>query len=159
MEALVALGLACNVIQIISFGRETISICRAFYSDASPDAGVVQNASRLAELSRRLRDLYDTAQTRKPLTKAQQELKDIATTLLDVSEQLGKMINKVTPKRKSKSSAISSAIKYQLQRRKIKELGKEIDQCQNSFQSYVLVHLWYCTMIILLSNRSAYKLC
>jgi hypothetical protein len=54
MEALVALGLACNILQLISFGRETISLVTRISKDGSTDINLAKDAQRIEQLSNEL---------------------------------------------------------------------------------------------------------
>src|SRR6185369_14257336 len=47
LEPIAALGLACNVMQLISFGRETVSTCQAIFRTGSPNPGLDRFAKDL----------------------------------------------------------------------------------------------------------------
>lgn len=54
MEALVALGLACNILQVISFSMETILLATKISKDGSVDINLAKDALQLEELSKEL---------------------------------------------------------------------------------------------------------
>lgn len=49
LEPLAIFGLACNVIQAITFGRETISICKKIYENGSSDGSLAETATQMRE--------------------------------------------------------------------------------------------------------------
>jgi hypothetical protein len=56
MEGLVALSLACNVFQVISFAHEIYDVSKRIIEDGSPDPTALDISSRLADLSQNLED-------------------------------------------------------------------------------------------------------
>ncbi|CAK7219018.1 hypothetical protein SCUCBS95973_003679, partial [Sporothrix curviconia] len=63
MEALAVFGIACNVIQVISFTRETILLCKTIYTSGVPidkdgyTSKVVSDYTRIChDLQRKIND-------------------------------------------------------------------------------------------------------
>lgn len=76
MEPLVALSLACNVMQVILFGTETVRLCKRIYRTGSPDASLEEYGANLAQLSSSLG--AQLQRKPKPLQHWEQELLDIS---------------------------------------------------------------------------------
>ncbi|KAI7788130.1 hypothetical protein LA080_012194 [Diaporthe eres] len=54
LEALAALGLACNIFQVISFGRETLGLVKSVYHDGTlDDSGQDHRNTRLADVTKK----------------------------------------------------------------------------------------------------------
>ncbi|KAI0506837.1 hypothetical protein F5B22DRAFT_659909 [Xylaria bambusicola] len=58
MSGLETLGIVGNIFQVISFARETITLCTAVYDGCSPDDSLGENAASLATLSAQLQQYY-----------------------------------------------------------------------------------------------------
>ncbi|KAK1622112.1 hypothetical protein BDP81DRAFT_442235 [Colletotrichum phormii] len=74
MSGLEALGLACNIFQVISFGRETSSLVKRVYRDSSVDDALEANAKDLAQLA----SFVQALETPKNPTKQEHQLLEIA---------------------------------------------------------------------------------
>ena len=60
LEPTAALGLACNILQAIGVGRETVRIARQVYQDGALDPALADKAAALDDLSGRIRDATTT---------------------------------------------------------------------------------------------------
>ncbi|KAL6353844.1 hypothetical protein LRP88_12838 [Fusarium phalaenopsidis] len=56
MEPLAALGLACNIMQLLSFGGEAISLCRKVYKTGEIDPSLKDYSSQTAKICENLND-------------------------------------------------------------------------------------------------------
>ncbi|KAH6853221.1 hypothetical protein B0I37DRAFT_2202 [Chaetomium sp. MPI-CAGE-AT-0009] len=54
LEPLVALSLACNILQVVGVARETIHVVRQVYQNGELDIAVIEHATRLDDLSKRI---------------------------------------------------------------------------------------------------------
>jgi len=144
MDPLTAFGLACNVIQVISFGHEALSLCKRVCRDGSPEPDLAYNSTHLKALSTKLVESLDGARTSTKLSEEQHGLQDIASKLRDVTTQLNKLIEEVTvggtpSRRKSAAKTMKYLLSY---KRKIQSLEKTMASFQNTLNSEILVHLW-----------------
>ncbi|KAI1762410.1 hypothetical protein GGR53DRAFT_521656 [Hypoxylon sp. FL1150] len=76
MSGLEALGIACNVVQLLSFAHETISFCKAILAGQAPNDYNEETVASLATLSALLQT---RCQNVKPQTSQERELERIAT--------------------------------------------------------------------------------
>ena len=77
LEPIAALGLACNILQVIGVGRETVRIAKQVYQDGALDAALTEHANALDALSNQIHSTTTAVPTTKP--KAQdQRLIDLA---------------------------------------------------------------------------------
>lgn len=55
LESLAALGLACNILQLVDVGRQTISFIKLVYSNGSIDDKLEDNAALLVDISAQIK--------------------------------------------------------------------------------------------------------
>ncbi len=84
LEALGIFGVVCNVLQVISSARETVSLCKAIYQGQAPDAHLKDNATHLSELSEKLKTHYAPQRTsdEKDLARIAEECRTAAQKLV-----------------------------------------------------------------------------
>lgn len=54
MDPLSAFGIACNLMQVISFGLETVSLCEEIYKTGHPDLSLAESGRHLEKIGRSL---------------------------------------------------------------------------------------------------------
>jgi len=128
LEALAALGLACNVMQIIDFTHETISLCKKVYNGLSPDPNLATSVSQLdaflKELDARLKNTPDILD---PSQKALVAVaKSTATVVNDIRVEADKIFGNVNASKGNVIAAVAKTTKYVLSRRKIERLEKKV---------------------------------
>ena len=99
MEALVALSLACNVVQLVDFGLKTISSFREIYKDGATieQQDFKATAQELATLSDDLRKSIQSVPTLTPLARDDEELRQIAVKCRDQAAKLQFELKKLSP--------------------------------------------------------------
>lgn len=146
MEALGAFGLACNIIQVISFTRETISICRTIYTSgaADDDYGYVEKAVRQYD------SLCDELQ--KKITAAgtgtcveDKDLLDLAKGCLKAANKLkaktGKLVSPSAKGSALRSTYAGVAAKWNGDR--LQKLEDAMNKHQSLLESRLLMKSWY----------------
>ena len=78
MDPLSALSLACNVMQVISFCHETISLCKRLHREGSSYPDLDDFAAHLSSLSSTLHDSIDTKKSNGRLDEQEKELQLVA---------------------------------------------------------------------------------
>lgn len=148
MDPLTAFGLTCNVIQVLSFGHEALSLCRRVCRDGSPEPNLSHNSAHLQRLSKKLLESINAVQASNQLSREQEDLRSIASKLVDVTTQLSKLLDELTiDGAHRRRSAIANTIKYLLlYKRKIQPLEKAMVSFQNTLDSGTLAHLWYASL-------------
>ena len=99
MEALVALSLACNVVQLVDFGLKTISSFQEIYKDGATieQQDFKATAQELATLSDDLRKSIQSVPTLIPLARDDEELRQIAVKCRDQAAKLQFELKKLSP--------------------------------------------------------------
>lgn len=57
LEGLAALGLACNIFQVISFGRETLGLVKSVYRDGTMDNSLVDKITAIQGVASHIIDI------------------------------------------------------------------------------------------------------
>jgi hypothetical protein len=142
LEPLAVFGLACNVMQVLSFSHETISLCKSIFRTGSLSPNLANNVSHLSEVCESLNDSLNSKP--KPLSKDQQKLLEIAQDSLAVASQLKAEVNKIdnTISKGKLSSAITGGLKATWRKGKIEKLEKSISSYQRTLESSLLAHIW-----------------
>jgi hypothetical protein len=145
MDPLTVLGLACNVIEVVNFGREILSLCMRVHRDGSPEPDLAHKAAYLQSLFTKLVGSFRAAQTPNQLSKDQYGLQNIASMLLKTTNQLNQLIEDIRGGgASSRRAAVVYTVKYLLRyRTKIQSLEKTMVGYQNMLDSGILAHLWY----------------
>jgi hypothetical protein len=155
MDPLTALGLTCNVIQVISFGREVLSLCMRVYRDGSLEPDLASNSAYLQSLSTKLVESFRAAQTPNQLSKEQYDLQDITSKLMRTTTQLNELVEDIrVDGASSRRAAVRYMVKYFLRyKKKIQFLEKTMVGYQNTLNSGILAHLWYVTFPLLRESK------
>jgi hypothetical protein len=142
MEALAVLSVACNIMQVIQFGHETVSICRSMYNDKSPAADVAYNGDTLRNVSKDLQASIASIPS-KSLQTDEKELQCIATKVVALADDLQKELQKCQVSSGSPKMAVfGKALKYNWSRKKrVDELEKGLGMLQSTMQSRILLNL------------------
>ncbi|TLD30611.1 hypothetical protein PspLS_01869 [Pyricularia sp. CBS 133598] len=103
LEPIAALGLACNILQVIAIGRETVQVALQVYRAGELDPALAKNAGVLEKLSREILTSRSAASIRtafkrlwkKPrLEKLDQKLRAAETFLQTGNVQLDDLVKK-----------------------------------------------------------------
>lgn len=141
MEALAALALACNLIELVSFSGEVIQVARDVYQSGKIDADLSERASRLAILSHNVAQSLDSCPN--PNTQAESDLLKTARECHEVSIELEAMLGDLSSPKKSKLGALGAALKTRISHRgRIKKLQTRMVNCQNQMDSGLLLRIW-----------------
>ncbi|KAK1777057.1 hypothetical protein QBC45DRAFT_331542 [Copromyces sp. CBS 386.78] len=141
LEGLAAFGLACNVMQAISFSIEMISVCRTVFHNGSPDPSMASLLTHSTDITTSLERSISSASSIGP---DERKLLDIARECLDVIAKLKIEVGKC-----SSSSAkgkylpsIGLALQAKWKESKVAKLESQMQKHQRVLDSGLLVHIW-----------------
>jgi len=143
MEALVALGLACNVMQILSYASETCSLWKRLLETGDAHPTLRENAAAIATLSASLRDSLTNLPH--PISEAENQLLSLANSCLAASDSLTCELNrtiKIAAKGKL-GAAIKSAVRLRLGKSRLERLAKDVRVYRETLESGLLLRIWY----------------
>jgi len=150
MEAVAALSLACNVIQMVDYAGKIVLVIRETYnSGASKDnIGLEKRAKCLGDLSKNLSTSLNRAQTQSHTTPTESKLQVQAAESLKIAEELQSELNQL----KSKGGRREGLRKgWRAIRKKgdISKLEKRLHDQESLLDSGLLVHLKYVYLCFL----------
>ena len=141
MDAIAAFGLACNVVQVVNFGMDVVSICRELYR-----GGSLSKYDHLEDMTNHLiglRDALDspTAQGKQNLRKCQDPaLLDLAgkcsTTATELFAELQKLKINGSPK---KRQVISRSARSLWKQSSINKIQTRLDEYKKILDSRILI--------------------
>ncbi|KAK1724250.1 uncharacterized protein BDZ83DRAFT_623479 [Colletotrichum acutatum] len=139
MSGLEALGLACNIFQVISFGRETASLVKRVYRDGTVDDALEANAKDLAQLAKHVQ----TLEVPKSPTKQEHQLLEIAKKCQAVARDLTEEIAFIVGHKKKGSLAatIKVAAKANWRKRRLDTMERKLNDAERLMQSGLLARI------------------
>jgi rubrerythrin len=144
MEAIAALGLACNVMQLISFGRETIQVARHAHTAGTVEEDLADKAAHLSTLGLMVEDSLQSAM--KPQTKAQRDLQEAGRKCRQAAAELGDEIAKLCPEPGEKTSAfraVKTSVKVMGRKSRLKKLEEMMLHWGKVIDSGLLLQIWW----------------
>ncbi|KAK1708297.1 hypothetical protein BDP67DRAFT_599630 [Colletotrichum lupini] len=155
LEGIAGLSLACNVMQLISFGHEAISICRRIHESGSPEPGLSEHAENLKaicdglEKSLGKRSASVTAVTpaaaAAAATKAptmDERLLSLAAKCIKDARDLEAVIGSLSPSQPGKLRALGAVLKILWQKGKLERLKGSLDDAQRRMNTSILERLF-----------------
>lgn len=140
LEAVAILGLACNVMQVISFSHEAISNWRRIY-DGSNDDGMASTASSLNDSSSSLQNFLVRLQ---PATADEISLIELARKCSEASERVRAVVEKykVTGKKGKRFRSVLLTAKKTWNKGKLDKVESDLNGCKDALETRILVRLW-----------------
>lgn len=141
MSGLEALGVACNVMQLISAALKTASACRAIYNgDPTATSMLEEDVVSVREAAVLLSNQCQNANLQGPEEK---ELNDIARKCQDAAQKLLAEVQSINQLKKkgNLSIALYAAVKSHLRKSKMEDLEKQLQSYRKSMETHVIVRL------------------
>lgn len=137
VEPLAALGLVCNILQLIEVGSQTYGLIKAVYQRGSIDGSIKEKALILRNISE------DIKPVNRPAKKHEQQLVETAETCARAARQLQEeVIHLVGNAKKGRLfSALKVAFKTLWRRSRLERLKNELDEAENLMKTGLLVQI------------------
>ncbi|KAK2591382.1 hypothetical protein QQS21_010926 [Conoideocrella luteorostrata] len=146
LEPIAALGLACNIFQIISFGREIITVAKQVYQNGSGygDSSLKNRADCMHDIASAIEKEYtpSSAGTFQP-AKARR-LRQISQKCCAAARSLQEEVDFIIKNARTGSlrSAVKVAAKANWRKRRLERLEKELNDCEGLMQFGLLDYIW-----------------
>ncbi|KAF7561149.1 hypothetical protein G7046_g2983 [Stylonectria norvegica] len=139
MSGLEALGLACNIFQVISFAHETISICKRVYQDGSPCPDLTINATHLDSMAAQVQALGPTGK----LAKDEQQLLDVAKACQRIAADLNDEITIIVGQsnKGNVAATLKTAVKMKWRRRRLEAMEKKLADAQRLMETSLNIRI------------------
>ena len=141
LEPLLALGLACNVMQVIDFASKTTSTCKSIFQSGSPDPALTSTVAQLTSVFQGLENSLSSAP--QPRSRDEHALFEVARGCLTVTADLKAEVAKISNSASKGAylGAIGGSLKSILRRRKIETLEKSLAAHQKILETHLLVRI------------------
>lgn len=140
MEPLVALGLACNVLQLVEVGQQTIDLIKVVYRGGSPDQTLDQNAAILWSISHEVK----TSERPTKCAKHEQQLlvaaEKCSTAARDLREEIQFLVGNA--KQGSLASTLKVVARTNWRRRRLERLKESLEGAEKLMQTGLLTRIW-----------------
>lgn len=145
MDPLWAVSIACDLMQVISLTGETIATCKEIHRGGSADPSLEGNTKALSKLTASLRSLLESSDIQAPPSEAEQELRNLASRLLNKTNELWATLNQ-TGAAKSQGrieKSIKAPFRHLYQSHHLRRLEKEIQGYQTTLESGLITTIWF----------------
>jgi hypothetical protein len=143
-ESLAIFGIACNVMQVISFAHETISLFKQINEDGRSDPGLHKAASQMESATKSLTDSINPGG--RATTAQEKELLKVAEECAGVAKKLTEETNKLkigTAAGLKKVAKIPSVLGERWWKKgQIERLEKDLGRAQKTMETHILIRIW-----------------
>lgn len=142
LEPLAAVGLACNIFQLIEVGRDTIKLAKAIYQSSTPsiDKALQENAVILSNISREVKAV--TPSTRP--SKLEQQLlltaDKCSSAARDLQEEVRFLLGNA--KQNQLASALKVVAKTTWRKRRLDRLKEGLEGAEKMMKTTLLAQIW-----------------
>lgn len=142
MEPLAALGLACNIMQLLSFGGEAISLCRKVYKTGEIDPSLKDYSGQTAKICENLNDTLTQRQLN--LEPDALALQQRATMCKAAADRLNRELELLTPTIGASGwrRGFTAPIKAIRHKHHLSELEKDLDNLKSGLDTQLLVKIF-----------------
>jgi len=136
LEPLAALGLVCNILQLVEAAGKTVSTCKSIFHTGAPDPALSQSTAHLTTSFDQLKQSLTAAPGPKDQDEAAllEAAKNCSTAALSLKTEIAKVSDEAS---KGKySSAISGALKVLVRKGKIEKLEKSLAAHQKALETH-----------------------
>ncbi|WAO84597.1 NACHT domain-containing protein [Fusarium falciforme] len=139
LEPLAALGLACSVMQTLTFAGQTLSLCKKIYNDGQPDPALNDYGLELTKISETLKNNLNTGSG--VLSSDDLALRDTAEKCLEVATNLAQEMQNLSPQNGQKGVRISIRLGFKTVFRKsrLEQLEISLRNIQSTMNTQLLV--------------------
>lgn len=137
LEPLAALGLACNVLQLIEAAGESASLCKRIYDTGQPDPQLSDFAKNLSYASASLQGCLNAA--KHPFTSEDQKLLDLAKTCQEAAKDLAQELAHLTISPGQRWASLSTTLKISGSRYKLSRLEKKLRDSEYLMETQLLL--------------------
>lgn len=144
MEAFAALGIACNILQLISCGLHVASVSKQIYEKGSTDRNdeVSEHAKQMTLITASLNSRLIALSNQGNLSREQQELQKLAVSCQDVSAKLQHEIDRLGGNgQRRRWRAITASLKTIMHQNTIDGLEKKLREHRSLLQTQLLADL------------------
>lgn len=142
LEPLAALGLACNIFQLIEVGRDTIKLAKDIYRSSTPsiDKVLEENAIVLDNISREVKSSQRPTRPSKLEEQLLVTADRCSSAARDLEEEVGFLLGNA--KSNQLASTLKAVAKTTWRMRRLDRLKKVLERAENLMQTTLLAQIW-----------------
>ncbi|KAJ3545041.1 hypothetical protein NM208_g2714 [Fusarium decemcellulare] len=141
LEPLAALGLACNIMQLLTFGREAISLCRKIDHEGSSDPSLKTYSEKAGNVSEDLKKHLSL--TGSNLAPEDAELAETAKNCKDAADELSNLLQSLSMNGKSsRREKLITTGKTILKKSRIMQLENNLNNIKSNLDTQLLVKIF-----------------
>jgi hypothetical protein len=136
MFSLDALSLCCNLVTLIGFAGETLTLCKRIYQGQPPGAAFRENAENVISVSLRIQSRHQSLEDK--------ELADVAKRCNNIAQSLKDEYNHIIKGQKNGSLAatLKIASRYQWRRNRLERLETSLTEIRGIMDTHLLARVW-----------------
>ncbi|XXH00842.1 histone H4-like TAF Taf6, SAGA complex subunit [Hypoxylon texense] len=156
MSGLEALGIACNIMQVISFAHETIGFCKATYEGQSLNLYSEQSVASLSAISAQLQTRYQGVKSK---TAQERELENVARKCNVAARALEEEVMFLTHQQAAGSlkRTLRIMLKIIWRKRRLERLEKSLRNHQQTMESHLLARVCTQSDAVEIQQREGFK--
>lgn len=150
LEPLVALSLACNILQIVNVGRQTVGLIKTIYQGGTLNDRLDENAASLGSLSDEVKKCQHSGNPWKcPMheQKLVEAAERCSTAAIELREEIRFLVENA--RKGSLASAIKVVAKTNWRKRRLDRLQKNLEGAEKLLQMNLLERTWYVISYLL----------
>ncbi|KAK8043411.1 hypothetical protein PG993_005841 [Apiospora rasikravindrae] len=143
LEPIAALSLACNVLQVVGIGRETVRIAKQVYQDGKLDPALTESAGVLNDLSGQIRSATTVASAAKPKARDKQ-LIDLADKCQGAARDLQEEVHFLNgpPTRAKLVATLQIVAKTTWRKRRLEKLDQRLKDAESLLQAGLFTRIY-----------------
>lgn len=139
LEPLAALGLACNVLQLVEVGHQTINLIKTVYRGASPDETLERKAAILGNISDDVKSCKRPSKCQKHEQQLLAAAERCSAAARDLREEIQFLVGNA--KQGSLVATLKVVAKTNWRRRRLERLGESLDSTEKLMQTSLLTRI------------------
>lgn len=142
LEPLAALGLACNIFQLIEVGRDTIKLAKGIYQSSTPsiDKALEENAILLDNISREVKSIPRPTRPSKLEQQLLVSAERCSSAARDLEEEVRFLLGNA--KQNKLASTLKAVAKTTWRKRRLDRLKETLERAENRMSTTLLAQIW-----------------
>lgn len=142
LEPLAALGLACNIFQLIEVGRDTIKLAKDIYQSSTPsiDKALEDNATVLGDISREVKAVQRPTRSSKLEQQLLVTAERCSSAARDLEEEVRFLLGNA--KRNQLASTLKAVAKTTWRKRRLDRLRESLESAEKLMTTTLLAQIW-----------------
>lgn len=140
LDSVAALGLACNILQLVEVGRQTYDCIKTVYQGGKPDKDLGKNAATLKSVTD---EIKKHSRPENDLDEFEKLLIESATRCSTAAHELGEEVRFLgEAKQGSFAAALKVAGKAFFRKGRLERCKKTLDEAENRLRTDLLAEIW-----------------